>query len=122
MLCLHVFFAGADPMADLLKLADELKFGKKFEKVSLGQGQGPKAEKLLEFGMDRGIWVCLQVCGGWRVGREMYLLMCVCVGGFVMDCSIWLCLQVWELEGGDVCIYGLADVCVCVGVGVGVGL
>ena len=83
MLCLHVFFAGADPMADLLKLADELKFGKKFEKVSLGQGQGPKAEKLLEFGMDRGIWVCLQVCGGWRVGREMYLLMCVC--GWVCD-------------------------------------
>eukprot|EP00967_Tisochrysis_lutea_P137006 scaffold245132_cov14-Tisochrysis_lutea.AAC.1 len=47
---------GADPMADLLKLAEEMKFSKKFEKVSLGQGQGPKAEKLLEFGMDRGIW------------------------------------------------------------------
>ena len=29
-------------MADLLKLADELRFAKKFEKVSLGQGQGPK--------------------------------------------------------------------------------
>lgn len=53
--------AGADPMADLLKLADEMKFSKKFEKVSLGQGQGPKAERLLEAGMDRGIWVCLQV-------------------------------------------------------------
>lgn len=54
--------AGADPMADLLKLAEELKFSRKFEKVSLGQGQGPKAEKLLAAGMERGLWVCLQNC------------------------------------------------------------
>lgn len=59
---IFVLSSGADPMADLLKLADEMKFGKKFEKVSLGQGQGPKAEKLLEMGMERGIWVCLQNC------------------------------------------------------------
>jgi dynein heavy chain len=54
--------AGADPMADLLKLAEDCKFSRKFEKVSLGQGQGPKAEKLLEAGMERGLWVCLQNC------------------------------------------------------------
>lgn len=54
--------SGADPMADLLKLAEEMKFSKKFEKVSLGQGQGPKAERLLEAGMERGLWVCLQNC------------------------------------------------------------
>eukprot|EP00898_Chlorokybus_atmophyticus_P004944 jgi/Chlat1/5450/Chrsp36S00417 len=59
---IFVLSAGADPMADLLKLADEMRFGKKFEKVSLGQGQGPKAERLLTLGMDRGMWVCLQNC------------------------------------------------------------
>eukprot|EP01018_Ginkgo_biloba_P007236 Gb_31248 [translate_table: standard] len=59
---IFVLSSGADPMADLLKLADEFRFTKKFEKVSLGQGQGPKAEKLLELGMERGIWVCLQNC------------------------------------------------------------
>jgi dynein heavy chain len=49
-------------MADLLALAEELRFSKKFEKVSLGQGQGPKAERLLAAGMEHGLWVCLQNC------------------------------------------------------------
>ena len=53
---------GADPMTDLLSLADDLRFSKKFEKASLGQGQGPKAERLLAAGMERGLWVCLQNC------------------------------------------------------------
>ena len=34
-------------MADLLALAEDMRFSKKFEKFSLGQGQGPKAERLL---------------------------------------------------------------------------
>jgi hypothetical protein len=53
---------GADPMADLLALAEEKRMSKRFEKVSLGQGQGPKAERLLDLGMEQGLWVCLQNC------------------------------------------------------------
>ena len=59
---LFILSSGADPMADLLALADQMRFSRKFEKVSLGQGQGPIAERLLSTGMDRGLWVCLQNC------------------------------------------------------------
>lgn len=41
---IFVLSPGADPMQDLLKLAEELKMSKRFEQVSLGKGQGPKAE------------------------------------------------------------------------------
>jgi Dynein heavy chain region D6 P-loop domain len=58
----HAACTGADPMADLLKLAEVMRFSKKFEKVSLGQGQGPKAEKVIAEGMEKGLWVCLQNC------------------------------------------------------------
>lgn len=51
---IFVLSSGVDPMADLLKLADSLKFSRKFEKCSLGQGQGPKAEKLLTMAIERG--------------------------------------------------------------------
>ena len=59
---IFVLSAGADPMLDLLMLLDDMKFSKKFDKVSHGQGQGPKAERLLREGMERGLWVCLQNC------------------------------------------------------------
>mmetsp|Transcript_8605 Transcript_8605/g.16207 ORF Transcript_8605/g.16207 Transcript_8605/m.16207 type:complete len:872 (+) Transcript_8605:3-2618(+) len=59
---IFILSAGADPMADLLKLAEESRFAKKFEKVSLGQGQGPKAERVLQLGMERGWWICLENC------------------------------------------------------------
>ncbi|CAG9466771.1 unnamed protein product [Pedinophyceae sp. YPF-701] len=59
---IFVLSPGADPMADLLKLSEDMRMSKKFEKVSLGQGQGKKAEQLLTLAMDAGMWVCLQNC------------------------------------------------------------
>ena len=59
---IFVLSPGADPMSDLWKLAEELKMGRKFEQVSLGKGQGPKAQALLLEAMDTGKWICLQNC------------------------------------------------------------
>ena len=53
-----VLSAGADPMTNLLKLASDMKT--QVDSVSLGQGQGPKAEKLMVDGKKNGTWVCLQ--------------------------------------------------------------
>lgn len=39
-----------------------MKMSKKLDKVSLGQGQGKKAEELIASGRDKGQWVLLQNC------------------------------------------------------------
>jgi dynein heavy chain len=57
-----VLSSGADPFAMLLAFAEEMKFGKKLSAISLGQGQGPIAEKMMKGAMERGTWVCLQNC------------------------------------------------------------
>ncbi|RHY56820.1 hypothetical protein DYB38_001612 [Aphanomyces astaci] len=59
---IFVLTPGADPMSELLKLAAELGFTKKFVAISLGQGQGPLAENAIAEAIDNGNWVCLQNC------------------------------------------------------------
>lgn len=58
---LFILSAGSDPMASLLKFA-EIRSNMKVETVSLGQGQGPIAQKLIESGAHGGYWVVLQNC------------------------------------------------------------
>ncbi|KAG2430514.1 hypothetical protein HXX76_010037 [Chlamydomonas incerta] len=55
-----VLSPGSDPMADLLAFAEEKR--KQVEAVSLGQGQGPIAEKAISAGIREGTWVVLQNC------------------------------------------------------------
>lgn len=55
-----VLSPGADPLNSLEKYAESKK--KLVMKVSLGQGQGPKAERMIEEGIKKGNWVVLQNC------------------------------------------------------------
>eukprot|EP00927_Polykrikos_kofoidii_P016936 TRINITY_DN17697_c0_g2_i1.p1 TRINITY_DN17697_c0_g2~~TRINITY_DN17697_c0_g2_i1.p1 ORF type:complete len:2183 (+),score=502.38 TRINITY_DN17697_c0_g2_i1:396-6551(+) len=59
---IFVLSAGADPTEYLLALAQEKGYGERLHFISLGQGQGPKAEALVKLGWDTGDWVCLQNC------------------------------------------------------------
>lgn len=46
--CVFVLSRGADPMALLLKYATSMGMETKLEAVSLGRGQGPRAEEVIK--------------------------------------------------------------------------
>ncbi|KAI5937324.1 Dynein heavy chain 1, axonemal [Manis javanica] len=59
---IFVLSPGTDPAADLYKFAEEMKFSKKLSAISLGQGQGPRAEAMMRNSIERGKWVFFQNC------------------------------------------------------------
>jgi dynein heavy chain len=60
--CIFVLSTGADPTGILLRFAAELKYTERMHMISLGQGQGPRAEALIDNSLKTGDWVLLQVC------------------------------------------------------------
>uniref|UniRef100_A0A8B9VSH1 Dynein axonemal heavy chain 12 n=1 Tax=Anas zonorhyncha TaxID=75864 RepID=A0A8B9VSH1_9AVES len=55
---IFVLSPGADPMSSKYIHKEKMKF----QSISLGQGQGPIATKMIQEGMEEGTWVCLQNC------------------------------------------------------------
>ena len=59
---IFVLSQGADPTNSLLKYARDKGYFERTEIISLGQGQGPKAQECLERAKNTGNWVVLQNC------------------------------------------------------------
>ncbi len=59
---IFVLSPGVDPTLSLQQLAEKKDMGDKFNYLSLGQGQAPKATKLIQEGVKNGTWVFLANC------------------------------------------------------------
>ncbi|XP_043264608.1 dynein axonemal heavy chain 7 [Colletes gigas] len=59
---IFILSPGSDPMEALTNFAESMNFTEKFHSISLGQGQGPIAQKLIDKGQGDGEWICLQNC------------------------------------------------------------
>ncbi len=72
---------GSDPTAMIFKFADECKKGDRLHTLSLGQGQGATAEKLIMFAQ-RKVLVCVFLC----VCACVCVCVCLCVLEAGRDC------------------------------------
>merc|ERR1719261_1077397 len=57
-----VLTTGADPTGMLLRFCQEIGMESSLGVISLGQGQGPKAQKMIDEATKKGHWVLLQNC------------------------------------------------------------
>ncbi|EEZ99537.1 Dynein heavy chain, cytoplasmic-like Protein [Tribolium castaneum] len=72
-----ILSTGSDPFGSFQRFADEMGFRERIKSISLGQGQGPVAEKIIEQGLERGDWVFLQNCHlatSWMLAMERLVI------------------------------------------------
>ncbi|XP_038058161.1 dynein heavy chain 6, axonemal-like isoform X2 [Patiria miniata] len=68
-----VLSTGSDPMGAFQRFAKERGFMERIQAISLGQGQGPVAEKMMDAAAKIGDWVFLQNChlaASWMLSME----------------------------------------------------
>ena len=90
-----VLTSGADPTQYLLALGRKYDYsvGDNLKMVSLGQGQGPIAERLMAEGQGKGYWVCLQNCHlavSWLPTLDRLLEQLRDASGIAEDFRMWL--------------------------------
>ncbi|XP_068083916.1 dynein axonemal heavy chain 6 [Anabrus simplex] len=68
-----ILSTGSDPFSSFQRFATELGYRDRTQSISLGQGQGPVAEKMIYTAIAKGDWVFLQNCHlatSWMVPME----------------------------------------------------
>ncbi|XP_052028538.1 LOW QUALITY PROTEIN: dynein axonemal heavy chain 6 [Apodemus sylvaticus] len=68
-----ILSTGSDPMGAFQRFARESGYAERVQSISLGQGQGPIAEKMIKDAMKSGNWVFLQNCHlavSWMLAME----------------------------------------------------
>nr|XP_050848639.1 dynein axonemal heavy chain 6 [Vespula vulgaris] len=70
---IFILTTGSDPFSGFQRYAIETEYFNRFDSISLGQGQGPIAEKLIKNGTIEGRWIFLQNCHlaiSWLINLE----------------------------------------------------
>jgi len=71
---IFVLTSGSDPTKDFFEFAAQMGMGERTKAISLGQGQGPIAARMIEEGISKGAWVLLQnchLCSSWMDDLEL---------------------------------------------------